>query len=55
MTLAIIIVYLAFFLTVVGIAFIVVPAAIGQAERILADLPPVVAEAAVMPIVNGTL
>jgi predicted PurR-regulated permease PerM len=41
----IIIVYLAFFLTVVGIAFIVVPAAIGQAERILADLPPVFAEA----------
>jgi predicted PurR-regulated permease PerM len=41
----IIVVYLAFFLTVVGIAFIVVPAAIGQAERILADLPPVFAEA----------
>jgi predicted PurR-regulated permease PerM len=36
----IIVVYLTFFVTVVGLAFVVVPAAIGQAERILADLPP---------------
>jgi predicted PurR-regulated permease PerM len=41
----IIVVYLAFFVTVVGLAFIVVPAAIGQAERILADLPPFFADA----------
>jgi len=36
----ILVVYLTFFVTVVGLAFVVVPAAIGQAERILADLPP---------------
>jgi len=36
----IIVVYLAFFVTVVGLAFVVVPAAIGQAQQILADLPP---------------
>jgi predicted PurR-regulated permease PerM len=41
----IIVVYLTFFVTVVGIAFVVVPAAIGQAERILADLPPFFAQA----------
>ena len=36
----IIVVYLAFFMTVVGLAFVVVPAAIGQAQQILDDLPP---------------
>ena len=41
----IIVVYVTFFVTVVGLAFIVLPAAIGQAERIIADLPPVFAEA----------
>ena len=41
----IIVVYLTFFVTVVGLAFVVLPAAIGQAERIVADLPPVFAEA----------
>ena len=41
----ILVVYLTFFVTVVGLAFIVVPAAIGQAERILADLPPFFAQA----------
>ena len=41
----IIVVYLTFFVTVVGLAFVVVPAAIGQAERIVADLPPFFAEA----------
>jgi len=41
----IIVVYVTFFVTVVGLAFVVVPAAIGQAERIVADLPPVFAEA----------
>ena len=41
----IIVVYLTFFVTVVGLAFVVVPAAIGQAERILADLPPFFAQA----------
>jgi predicted PurR-regulated permease PerM len=41
----IIVVYLGFFVTVVGLAFVVVPAAVGQAERILADLPPFFAEA----------
>ncbi|HEU5203569.1 MAG TPA: AI-2E family transporter [Candidatus Limnocylindrales bacterium] len=41
----IIVVYVTFFVTVVGLAFVVVPAAIGQAERIIADLPPVFAEA----------
>jgi predicted PurR-regulated permease PerM len=41
----IIVVYLTFFVTVIGLAFVVVPAAIGQAQRILADLPPFIAEA----------
>jgi len=41
----IIVVYLTFFVTVVGLAFVVVPAAIGQAERIIQDLPPFFAEA----------
>jgi predicted PurR-regulated permease PerM len=41
----IIVVYVTFFVTVVGLAFVVVPAAIGQAERILADLPPFFAQA----------
>ena len=41
----ILVVYLTFFVTVVGLAFVVVPAAIGQAERILADLPPFFAQA----------
>ena len=41
----IIVVYVTFFVTVVGLAFVVVPAAIGQAERIIQDLPPVFAEA----------
>ena len=41
----IIIVYVGFFLTVIAIAFVLVPAAIGQAERILADLPPFFAQA----------
>ena len=41
----ILVVYLTFFVTVVGLAFIVVPAAISQAERILADLPPFFAQA----------
>ena len=40
----IIVVYLGFFVTVVGLAFVVVPAAIGQAQSILADLPPFFAE-----------
>ena len=40
----ILVVYLTFFVTVLGLAFIVVPAAIGQAARILADLPPFFAE-----------
>jgi predicted PurR-regulated permease PerM len=40
----ILVVYLTFFVTVVGLAFVVVPAAVGQAERILADLPPFFAE-----------
>ena len=40
----ILVVYLTFFVTVVGLAFVVVPAAIGQAERILADLPPFFAQ-----------
>jgi predicted PurR-regulated permease PerM len=35
----IIVVYLAFFLTVLGLAFIVLPAAIKQAEDIIAELP----------------
>ena len=41
----IIVVYLAFFVTVVGLAFVVVPAAVGQAQQILDDLPPFFAEA----------
>ena len=41
----ILVVYLTFFVTVVGLAFVVVPAAVGQAQRILADLPPFFAEA----------
>jgi len=40
----ILVVYLTFIVTVVGLAFVVVPAAVGQAERILADLPPFFAE-----------
>ena len=40
----ILVVYLTFFVTVVGLAFVVVPAAVGQAQRILADLPPFFAE-----------
>jgi predicted PurR-regulated permease PerM len=35
----ILIVYLTFFVSVLGLAFIVVPAAIGQAEQIIAELP----------------
>ena len=49
----IIVVYLAFFVTVVGLAFVVVPAAIGQAERILADLPPFFARPARRPKTSG--
>ena len=41
----IIVVYLAFFVTVIGLAFVVVPAAVGQAQQILDDLPPFFAEA----------
>jgi predicted PurR-regulated permease PerM len=41
----ILVVYLAFFVTVVGLAFVVVPAAVGQAQQILDDLPPFFAEA----------
>ena len=41
----IIVVYLAFFVTVVGLAFVVVPAAVSQAQQILDDLPPFFAEA----------
>jgi predicted PurR-regulated permease PerM len=41
----IIVVYVTFFVTVVGLAFVVVPAAVGQAERIIEDLPPLFAEA----------
>jgi predicted PurR-regulated permease PerM len=40
----ILVVYLTFIVTVVGLAFVVVPAAVGQAQRILADLPPFFAE-----------
>ena len=36
----IIVVYVGFFLAVLAMAFIVLPAAIGQAEQIIADLPP---------------
>jgi predicted PurR-regulated permease PerM len=41
----IIVVYVAFFLAVIVLAFMVVPAAINQAERIFADLPPLFDEA----------
>ena len=41
---AILVVYATFFVIVLGIAFIVVPAAINQAEEILASLPPFIAE-----------
>lgn len=41
---AILVVYATFFVIVLGIAFIVVPAAIKQAEEIIASLPPFVAE-----------
>lgn len=40
----ILVVYTAFFIVVVGMALIVVPAAFNQAQRILASLPPVVEE-----------
>jgi predicted PurR-regulated permease PerM len=40
----ILVVYLAFFIVMVGMAFIVVPAAINQGQRILASLPPVFEE-----------
>jgi predicted PurR-regulated permease PerM len=40
----ILIVYLAFFAFMVGLAFIVVPAAINQGQKIVASLPPVVEE-----------
>jgi predicted PurR-regulated permease PerM len=36
----ILVVYLAFFVVMVGLAFVVVPAAFNQAQRIIADLPP---------------
>jgi len=39
-SLTILVVYLAFFAAVIGIAFIVVPAAIKQGEEIIASLPP---------------
>jgi predicted PurR-regulated permease PerM len=35
----ILVVYLVFFVAVLGLAFIVVPAAIGQAQQIIAELP----------------
>jgi predicted PurR-regulated permease PerM len=41
----IIVVYLTFFVTVLGLAFVVLPAAIGQAQQIVADLPPFFAQA----------
>jgi predicted PurR-regulated permease PerM len=41
---SIIVVYLGFFVTVVGLAFVVVPAAVGQAQHIISDLPPFFAE-----------
>jgi predicted PurR-regulated permease PerM len=40
----ILVVYLAFFIVMVGLAFVVVPAAINQGQRILASLPPVFEE-----------
>jgi len=36
----ILVVYLAFFVVMVGLAFVVVPAAFNQGQRIIADLPP---------------
>ena len=42
---AILVVYLGFFALVLGLVLVVVPAAIGEAERILADLPPFFAQA----------
>jgi predicted PurR-regulated permease PerM len=41
----IIVVYVLFFLSVIVLAFLVVPASINQAERIIADLPPLFDEA----------
>ncbi|MEX2185011.1 MAG: AI-2E family transporter [Chloroflexota bacterium] len=41
---AILVVYATFFIVVLGLAFIVVPAAIKQAEGIIASLPPFIAE-----------
>ncbi|CAN5603544.1 AI-2E family transporter [soil metagenome] len=41
---AILVVYATFFVVVLGLAFIVVPAAIKQAEEIIASLPPFIAE-----------
>jgi predicted PurR-regulated permease PerM len=43
----ILVVYATFFLTVLALAFLVVPAALGQAEKLIADLPPFFAEARV--------
>ncbi len=43
--LTILLVYLTFFIVVLGFALIVVPGAIGQAERIAASLPPLLTEA----------
>ncbi len=40
----ILIVYLAFFVIVLGLAFVVVPASIGQAERMIGELPRFLAE-----------
>ncbi len=40
----ILVVYVAFFIVMVGMAFIVVPAAFNQGQKILASLPPVVEE-----------
>ena len=41
----ILVVYVTFFVTMLGLAFVVLPAAIGQAQQIVADLPPFVAQA----------
>lgn len=38
------VVYLAFFVAVLGLAFVIVPAAIGQAQLIIADMPPFFAD-----------
>jgi predicted PurR-regulated permease PerM len=40
----ILVVYASFFVAVLGLAFVVVPAATGQAQQLLADLPPFIAE-----------